>query len=132
MARDKNKQTIKQKEHYERNKNLYRSRQQTRRKNRKAWFSSLLDGLKCQSCPETANECLDFHHIDPLEKDTEVSRLLTDLRSMERVIGEIEKCVCLCANCHRKVHKGTIVIDGLKTVLVGEEHKNFKKYDEIF
>ena len=26
----------------------------------------------------------------------------------ENLLKEIKKCVCLCANCHRKVHAGII------------------------
>jgi hypothetical protein len=132
MSRDKVQQKKKQKEHYERNKDRYIVRQQTRRANRRFWFSKLLDSLSCQLCPEDAKECLDFHHIDPTEKEDDVSNLLSSFRAMSRVIKEIEKCVCLCANCHRKVHKGTLIIDGLKPIIVDEIHRNFKQYDEIF
>lgn len=49
---------------------------------------------------------LDFHHLNPSEKDLEVS-LLTRY-STKRVKDEIRKCVVLCANCHRKLHAGII------------------------
>lgn len=48
---------------------------------------------------------LEFHHPDPHKKDFSIS---TDgmTRSWERVRREVEKCVLLCANCHREVHAG--------------------------
>ena len=48
-------------------------------------------------------EALEFHHIDPSEKDFGISSK-GYTRSWERVKEEIDRCVLLCANCHREVH----------------------------
>ena len=61
----------------------------------------------CIVCGESALECLDFHHIK--DKDLEISTL-TNYGSLSRVQAEIDKCVVLCANCHRKLHAGNLVI----------------------
>lgn len=58
----------------------------------------------CFFCGETEHCCLDFHHIDPTQKDKEVSLLIS--YSTERLKKEIDKCVVLCSNCHRKHHSG--------------------------
>ncbi len=63
-------------------------------------------GGKCQLCGY--NKCvqaLEFHHFDSIEKDFGVS---ADgiTRSWNRVKAELEKCILLCANCHREVHSG--------------------------
>lgn len=61
-------------------------------------------GGKCQICGY--NKCsaaFDFHHVDPLGKDFNISAGLT---SWERILPELEKCVLLCSNCHREVHDG--------------------------
>ena len=48
---------------------------------------------------------LDFHHVDGLKKSFSMSvRGLT--RSLERLQEEADKCVLLCANCHREIHAG--------------------------
>ncbi len=48
---------------------------------------------------------LEFHHPDPSQKDFSISMDgLT--RSWDRVKKEIEKCVLICANCHREIHAG--------------------------
>ena len=47
---------------------------------------------------------LDFHHIDPSQKDTTVARMLSNNYTLDKTLKEIEKCVCLCANCHRVFH----------------------------
>jgi len=47
---------------------------------------------------------LDFHHIDPNEKEFSMAQF--KLRSFDQVKSELDKCVLLCANCHREVHAG--------------------------
>lgn len=62
-------------------------------------------GGKCISCGY--NKCLaalDFHHLDPTKKDRQISRPLAG--TFEKVKLELDKCVLLCANCHREVHAG--------------------------
>lgn len=56
----------------------------------------------CVKCGENKPYAIDFHHINPSEKECEVSQL----RSMktERVRNELKKCVCLCRNCHAEYH----------------------------
>jgi len=50
-------------------------------------------------------DALQFHHLNSEKKDFGVSQAgLT--RSWERVKKEIEKCVLVCANCHREIHSG--------------------------
>jgi hypothetical protein len=30
--------------------------------------------------------------------------------SLENFIAELAKCICVCENCHRKIHAGVIVL----------------------
>lgn len=60
-------------------------------------------------CDETEPVCLDFHHIDPNEKDFTISKHRG--KSKENLLKEIKKCVCVCANCHRKIHAGIINLE---------------------
>lgn len=62
----------------------------------------------CQ-CGETEPVCLDFHHLDMSEKDFIISQ--NKNRSWESLQSELQKCVVLCSNCHRKVHAGILVLD---------------------
>ena len=70
----------------------------------KKWLHSLK--TQCLICGETEPVCLDFHHKNPNEKDFTIGKHVS--RSKENLLMEINKCVCLCANCHRKVHAGII------------------------
>ena len=57
----------------------------------------------CEKCGEKRFYLLDFHHIDPNTKIDTVARLSTH-SSQEMTYNEINKCICLCANCHREFH----------------------------
>ena len=45
----------------------------------------------------------DFHHIDPTQKSFTLAEGM--LLGEKRFYEEVNKCILLCANCHRLVHK---------------------------
>ena len=60
-------------------------------------------GGKCVSCGyDKCAAALDFHHLDPSQKDPEWSKMRH--RSFEKVRDELDKCVLLCKNCHTELH----------------------------
>jgi len=62
-------------------------------------------GGKCECCGY--NKCisaLEFHHKEPNEKDFAISHK-GYTRSWEVVRLELDKCLMLCANCHREKHE---------------------------
>ena len=64
-------------------------------------------GSKCQICGY--NKCitaLEFHHINPQEKDINFNDNAN--RSWEKTRKELQKCILVCANCHREIHAGLI------------------------
>jgi predicted HNH restriction endonuclease len=62
-------------------------------------------GGKCSICDYNKyTGALEFHHIDPAEKDFTIAQL--KLTSFERIKTELDKCLLLCANCHREIHAG--------------------------
>lgn len=67
------------------------------------------NSYKCSICEY--NKCinaLDFHHIDPITKTIEISKLLIyECESFERLNvlkTELDKCILLCSNCHKTLH----------------------------
>lgn len=62
---------------------------------------------KCVNCPEDDPCCLDFHHLEN-KKDT-VSEMI-ERKNLRKIVAEINKCVLVCANCHRKLHAGHLVL----------------------
>jgi hypothetical protein len=65
---------------------------------------------ECKICREKETVCLDLHHLDPEAKDFTVSTKVCST-SWEKLLIEINKCVVLCANCHRKVHAGIVQLE---------------------
>jgi len=60
-------------------------------------------GGKCIICGyNKCIEALEFHHINPVEKDFSVGS--SYYYKWERIKVELDKCSCLCANCHREIH----------------------------
>lgn len=75
--------------------------------NRRRWKVKLkcieYKGGKCQTCGYSkCAQALDFHHIDPTTKSFTVSGHGT--KSWQSLQNELDKCVMLCANCHRELH----------------------------
>jgi len=57
----------------------------------------------CQDCGGVFHPAVyDFHHLDPTIKDYNPSASLD--RNWDRAKEELDKCILLCANCHRKLH----------------------------
>ena len=78
----------------------------------------------CQVCGyKRCIEALEFHHLDPMQKDFGISHK-GYTRSWEKVKEEVEKCILLCANCHREAHSGKLQ---LPQVTVVEELGEFRK-----
>ena len=67
-----------------------------------------LKGGRCIVCGyNRSSAALDFHHLDENKKDFGIS-LDGITRSWEKVQKELEKCVLVCANCHREIHAGVL------------------------
>lgn len=60
----------------------------------------------CSRCGETEPCCLTAHHIDPEAKLFDISSVRDGRVSPARVLTELQKCICLCMNCHAKTHAG--------------------------
>lgn len=65
---------------------------------------SFIESLKteCCKCGEDRPWVIQFHHINPSEKEFNVSASGT--RSRAAIWNEASKCVCLCSNCHDEFH----------------------------
>jgi hypothetical protein len=67
-------------------------------------FAVEYKGGKCEICGyDKSYKAMDFHHTNPTEKDRHISRMMD--WSRERIKKELDKCILLCANCHREEHE---------------------------
>jgi len=68
------------------------------------WIREYKEKLVCIKCSENNPVCLDFHHVDSSIKEGNISNMVHSGYSVKNIIKEVEKCIILCANCHRKIH----------------------------
>lgn len=68
-------------------------------------------GNKCQLCGYSkCKSAMEFHHPDPLQKDPRLIRRSGRMANLpfDSMKKELDKCVLLCANCHREIHEGIV------------------------
>ncbi len=75
----------------------------TKERRLRAWTAAYQQCRGCRRCDVDDPVVLQFHHVDG-EKSAGVGELITNSAPKERVLDEVEHCVVLCANCHRREH----------------------------
>jgi 5-methylcytosine-specific restriction endonuclease McrA len=80
----------------------------TKRRRKLREMAKEYKGGKCMICGYSKYKgALDFHHLDPSKKNFGISvRGLT--RSWDKIKAELDKCILVCANCHRELHAGIL------------------------
>lgn len=67
-----------------------------------------IKGNKCFCCNQSFPQSVyDFHHLDPNKKDFGLGQKESTIK-WDIVKKEIDKCIMVCANCHRMIHSGEI------------------------
>ena len=89
--------------HYLRNQEDIKQKTAEKNADNKVKWQEYKASLKCTKCGFDHIAALDFHHIDPNEKEHNVNRLVSN-KSFAKAYEEIKKCIVLCANCHRIHH----------------------------
>jgi hypothetical protein len=80
----------------------YAATSREKRRVNKFWAVEYKGGV-CEHCGNVFHvAAFDFHHIDPSEKEMDVGLMMT--RPRDYLIRELDKCILLCANCHRIHH----------------------------
>ena len=78
-------------------------------------------GGKCEICDYDKNiSALEFHHINPEEKDFAISAFKCGWEDMKK---ELDKCMLVCATCHREIHNPQSTLEDFKKLMeVHKEH----------
>jgi hypothetical protein len=92
---------------YQQNKHKQFERNNKNKKRYKDKIDEYKSSIGCSKCGEKEACCLDFHHLEESNKIANVSRLR--IVSQKKAWKEIEKCIVICANCHRKLHSGKLI-----------------------
>ncbi len=101
-----------QKGWYERNKAKHRSYVARNKVTYKQDVRALLKVFRqdgCLLCPEKEPCCLSAHHLR--DKEFTIGHATAAGVSLIRLSAELQKCVCVCENCHRKIHAGLLSVN---------------------
>jgi hypothetical protein len=63
--------------------------------------------IGCQNCGYNKyGEVLEWHHVDKSTKESNPSEIWKkhSIKAWDEYQEEIQKCILLCANCHREWH----------------------------
>jgi len=89
---------------YYKNKDYVQQKVKERKQKIKLYINQYKEANPCK-CGECTPCCLDFHHKDnDRNGDLTISQIVNIGWSLKRIKKELEKCIVLCANCHRKLH----------------------------
>jgi predicted RNA-binding Zn-ribbon protein involved in translation (DUF1610 family) len=78
-----------------------------RRRARKALLVAYKGG-KCELCGyDRCIGALEFHHLDPTAKEFGISGKYQTC-AIEKAKAEVDKCILVCANCHREIESGLV------------------------
>ena len=102
-----------QQEWFQKNKERLIKKQQIDRIKTKQKYTTLL-GNECKICGENDIKCLIFHHVNPKEKENTVSFLIRTT-CYDKMIKEVKKCMLVCSNCHRIIHRSLIKSPNINT-----------------
>ena len=68
-----------------------------------------LQKIKCVVCSyDKLKAALEFHHIDPTQKEFGISAAWSKSNAIEIIKEEMKKCIIVCNRCHREIHAGLI------------------------
>lgn len=63
-------------------------------------------GGECERCGyKKYIGALEFHHLNPNEKDFAISEK-GNIKSIHSLKIELDKCIMVCSNCHKEIHGG--------------------------
>lgn len=117
---------IRSKKYYQDNKELITLKTKNYKDNIRLFINEFKEKNGCEKCGENKFYLLDFHHIDPKQKDFNIS-VGASGPSIEKIKEEIKKCVLLCSNHHREFH----YLERSKNLMIEQYLKNETKTKTI-
>lgn len=88
--------------HYQRNKQSYIDRARAAKELKKQKIVKYLSLHPCVKCGCSEIVLLDFHHLDPKKKSSDICALIRRSAPWPIIESEIQKCEVWCVVCHRR------------------------------
>jgi hypothetical protein len=76
----------------------------TRQKKIRVLYDEYMKNQSCLHCSYNDPRSLVWHHTNPSQKKNGVVQLVSKRHSWNTILAEINKCICLCHNCHNILH----------------------------
>ena len=91
-------------------------------------------GGKCEICGYNKNlSALEFHHINPEEKSFGIDLRKFSNNKFDKLQEELNKCMLVCANCHREIHNPNMAMDNIPNMIEKmNDEKNSITYHNLF
>ena len=84
-------------------------------------------GGKCEICGYDKNiAALEFHHLNPSEKSFQLDARSLGNTTVEKLLKESDKCILVCANCHREIHNENLDKSNIYNLLNEMTSKHIK------
>ena len=95
------------------NRKYVREHKDLARKWKRDWYRKVKQqaveykGSQCSVCGyDKCMAALEFHHLNPDEKDFNITQNIRKSTTLDSIKKELDKCILVCANCHREAHYG--------------------------
>jgi len=86
------------------NKEQHNTYANNRRNKIREMYDEFMKNKSCLHCGYSDSRSLVWHHLDPSLKKDGVVQLVGKKHGWNTIITEINKCICLCHNCHNILH----------------------------
>ena len=88
-------------------------------------------GGKCEICGYDKNiAALDFHHINPDDKSFQLDARHLSNTNIEKIKEEVDKCILVCANCHREIHNPNLQLEHVTQIINDSSTQNIQVLNE--
>lgn len=83
-------------------------------------------GGKCEICGYDKNlSAFEFHHINPEKKSFQIDMRHFSNTNLETLRSELNKCMMLCANCHREIHHQDLILSEIPIIIEHCDKESF-------
>jgi hypothetical protein len=84
--------------------NCYRETKKDLQYKYRTWIDEYKTEKKCCECGINDYRVLEFHHKNGSEKEFSIGEISTKGYGLKKIERELQKCLVICANCHRILH----------------------------